>query len=337
MEPTVPTADRPAPREILAAAHARAKARRTRDWATADRLRGEIEAAGWTIVDRGTDFSLRPTHPPDVEVEGSIRYGASGSVPSRLDEAPVGLATVVLVATDWPQDVARAVGALVEHGPDGTQIVVVDDAVPADGTDVLQALDERDPGKPGVRIELVRLSERLGYAAALNAGIRRAEAPVVIVMDPSVEVTGDVITPLGRALDDPTVALAGPFGIVSSDLRSFEEPAPDVRDVDAIEGYAMAFRRADYVERGPLDEHFAFYRNLDVWWSLVLRDGGRDEEGHQIVASRRAVRIADAPVRRHEHRAWANAPEDERDRLSRKNFYRVLKRFATRRDLLVGD
>jgi hypothetical protein len=28
--------------------------------------------------------------------------------------------------------------------------------------------------------------------------------------------------------------------------------------------------------------------------------------------------------------------DDERDRLSRKNFYRVLKRFATRRDLLVS-
>ena len=37
---------------------------------------------------------------------------------------------------------------------------------------------------------------------------------------------------------------------------------------------AMAFRRSDYVERGPLDEHFRFYRNLDIWWSLVLRDDG---------------------------------------------------------------
>jgi hypothetical protein len=93
------------PPEVFEAAKARAEARRARDWETADRLRGVIEAAGWTIIDQGSHFTLRPTHPPDVEVEGTVRYGASGSVPSRLDEAPVGVASVVLVATDWPGDV----------------------------------------------------------------------------------------------------------------------------------------------------------------------------------------------------------------------------------------
>jgi hypothetical protein len=155
-------------------------------------------------------------------------------------------------------------------------------------------------------------------------------------MDPSVEITGDCITPLVAALDDPTVAVAGPFGIVSKDLRQFEEPAAGVREVDAIEGYAMSFRRSDYVERGPLDEHFVFYRNLDIWWSLVLRDGEWDDDGNLVVAPRRAIRIPDLPIRRHEHRAWASTPAAERERLSKKNFYRVLKRFATRRDLLVG-
>ena len=38
----------------------------------------------------------------------------------------------------------------------------------------------------------------------------------------------------------------------------------------------MAFRRADAAARGPLDERFRFYRNLDIWWSLVLRDEGED-------------------------------------------------------------
>ena len=39
---------------------------------------------------------------------------------------------------------------------------------------------------------------------------------------------------------------------------------------------------------------------------------------------------------RHAHRGWTDLPDVERDRLSKKNFYRILKRFATRRDLLVG-
>jgi hypothetical protein len=78
-----------------------------------------------------------------------------------------------------------------------------------------------------------------------------------------------------------------------------------------------------------------FYRNLDIWWSLVLRDGDWDDEGQETVAVRRAVQVPDLPLRRHEHRGWTAVPEAERDRLSKKNFYRVLKRFATRRDLLV--
>src|SRR5204863_5060857 len=170
-------------------------------------------------------------------------------------------------------------------------------------------------------------SQRLGYASALNAGVRRALGPVVILLDTSVELTGDIVTPLVRALDDPSVAVAGGWGIVSTDLRRFEDAPPG--DVDAIEGYCMAFRRSDYLERGPLDEHFQFYRNLDIWWSLVLRDAG---EGQR---HRRAVSVADLPARRHDHRGFASLPEAERDRQSRRNFYRILDRYRDRFDLLT--
>ncbi len=72
------------PETVLTAAHDRARARAARDWDLADRLRGEIEAAGWTIVDRGTDFALSPAAPPDVDEGARVRYGASRNVPSRL-------------------------------------------------------------------------------------------------------------------------------------------------------------------------------------------------------------------------------------------------------------
>ena len=90
------------PDAVLDAAHARASAREARDWAEADRLRAEIEAAGWKIADRGTDFALTPAVAPDLAEGGRVRYGSSASVPSRLDDALSGVATVVLVATDWP-------------------------------------------------------------------------------------------------------------------------------------------------------------------------------------------------------------------------------------------
>jgi hypothetical protein len=305
------------PDAVLTAAHERSRARQERDWATADRLRTEIEAAGWTIVDRGTDFALSPTTPPDVEESGRIRYGASTSVPSRLDEARIGVATVVVVADGFAEDMERTITALERTSPSGTSVVVVGDAGTIAETD--WAADED--------VERIVTASPLGHGATLNAGIRRAMGPIVILLDPSVEPTGDIVTPLIRALDDPTVAVAGGWGITSSDLRTFD--AAPAGDVDAIEGYALAFRREDYAERGPLDEKFRFYRNLDIWWSLVLRDEG---EG---TAARRAVSI-DLPATRHEHRGWTSLPDDERTRQSKRNFYRIIDRFGWRRDLLIA-
>jgi hypothetical protein len=46
--------------------------------------------------------------------------------------------------------------------------------------------------------------------------------------------------------------------------------------------------------------------------------------------------VTGVPVERHVHRGWTSLPGEERDRLSKKNYYRVLKRFASRRDLLIG-
>ena len=317
-----------APDEIRALAEARAGARERRDFAEADRLRGEIEAAGWKIVDHGSAYDLSPANPPNVEEAGRFRYGSSGAVPSRLEDAPIGLATAVLLAEDWPDDLGRLLGSLTEHGPDGLQVVVVANAPSSVQQAALETLDSIDPGSPGLETEVVWTSARLGHAAALNAGIRRAVAEVIVLLDTSVELTGDAITPLVQALDDESVAVAGPIGIVSNDLRRFQEAEPG--DVDAIEAYCQAFRRSDYVARGPLDEHFRFYRNLDIWWSLVLRDEGAERP------PRRALALAGVPVERHEHRGWTSLPDDERDRLSKRNFYRVLDRFRDRRDLLVS-
>src|SRR4051794_40439486 len=163
------------PESVLDAAHARAAARGAKDWSEADRLRGEIEAAGWKIVDRGTDFALSPAAPPTVEEAGTVRYGSSAAGPSRLEEPATGLATVVLVATDWPADLDRALAALAATSPQGVSVVVV-----ADGpSDEQEATLDAVANRPSV--EVVRTSERLGQAAALNAGFRRASAGDVVV------------------------------------------------------------------------------------------------------------------------------------------------------------
>jgi hypothetical protein len=319
------------PDEVLAAAHERSRARAAQDWAEADRLRAEIEAAGWKVADRGIDFALTPVAPADVKEGARVRYGSSSSVPSRLDEAPTGLATVVLVATDWPGDLARALDGLRAGSPDGTSIVIVADGPSAEQAEALEALEIETAADAAMAaalpVEVIWTSERLGHAAAANIGLRRVSGPIAILLDTSIEPTGDLVTPLAAALDDATVGVVGGWGIVSTDLRKFEDA--QAGDVDAIEGYVQAFRRTDFVERGPLDERVRFYRNLDIWWSLVLRDAGEGEP------PRRAVALDGLPLVRHEHRGFTSLPDAERDRQSKRNFYRIIDRFGWRRDLLT--
>ena len=317
------------PAEIEALARERAAARADREYARADALRAEIEAAGWRVVDHGTAYRLEPAAPPTIEAVGVVRYGSAAAVPSVLDVPTTAPFTVLLLADDWPDDLARTLGGLRAHAPAGTQVVIVaNDPSPAQAARLTPGSADLEPVAGSVP-ELLWTSARLGHAAALNAGLRRACGALVVLADTSVEATGDALTPLTGALADPGVAVAGGFGIASPDLRHFAEAAGP--DVDAIEAYWLAFRREDILALGPLDEKFVFYRNLDIWWSLVLRAGAHPDQ-----PPRRALRL-DLPLVRHEHRGWTSLPAAERDRLSKRNFYRVLDRFRDRTDLLSGS
>jgi Glycosyl transferase family 2 len=317
--------------EVRAWAQARSEARTTRDWAEADRLRAAIEAAGWRVIDRGNRFSLEPARAPDVVEAGRTRYGSSAAVPSILDQPATAFVTVVLVTGEGRVDLVQALAGLRRHAPARTQVVLVADRPGPEQEAELLATDGPAAGLVGgLEPEIVWTSEPLGWAGALNAGLRRAAAPVIVLLDPAVELTGDLLSELVGVLDDPTVALAGPWGLLTDDLRRFEPAAPG--DVDAIDGSALAFRRAEISERGLLDEHFRLSTNLDIWWSLVLRDEGQDRP------PRRAVAVGDKAASRPTPLPDA-VPDGAagRERLVRRSFYRVLDRFGARRDLLTGS
>ncbi len=310
------------PQQVLDAAHARSAARTAQDWDEADRLRDAIESAGWRIVDRGTDFALSPAVPPD-SVEGDrIRYGSSMAVPDRSADPETGRATVVLVATDAPDDVERTLAGLQVTMPVETSIVIVADQPTVDVTATLDRLAPADD------VEIIWTAVRLGPAAAANIGIRRAVGPVVILLDAGLEPTGDVVTPLVHALDDPMVAIAGGWGSRSDDLRRFVAAGPG--DVDAIDPGCVAFRRTDAVARGPLDEQFRTAGPLAIWWSLVLRDEG------EAARPRRAVRVADLLIAGDPTRVGEPTTDPDVARAARRDRYRIIDRFGWRRDLLIG-
>ena len=291
------------PDEVRALAAEREERRRVRDFAAADSLRDRIAQLGFAVIDGPAGPSFEPL------ARAEPRRIAAHDVESVLDVPPTADASVHWVVEGWPEDVARALAAFrTNEGGRDVQYVVAD-------------LTEADPATYGQDVEVLAIEAGAGWGAARNAGLKRSRGRVVLVMDGSVEPTGDVFGPLEAALGDPSVGVTGPFGISTRDLREFHDS--DGPEVDAIEGYLMAFRRDVIRDVGLFDEKFRWYRTADIECSFRIKDAGM-----------RALRV-DAPVTKHEHRMYHATPEAERDRLSKRNFYRFLERFRDRYDLLV--
>jgi Glycosyl transferase family 2 len=354
------------PAEISHLVRERVEARARRDWARADTIKAQIEAAGWRVIDRRGRSSVSQAAPASVEADGEIRYGTAAGVPSLLDAPATTAWTVAIVASESPDRVSRLLTALRTHAPAGTQVVIVaNDPSDAQVAALLPDAADRAP-VGGLAPELLRTSSRLGYAAALNIALHRASGELVLITDGTAWPGGDAISPLAAALSDPAVAVAGGFGLYAPDDEPLRpnalgrEPATDdaAAAPTALEGAWLAFRRADYMELGPLDEHFVTPSWLDVWWSLRLRAGAEpegwevaepteeDDTGEvdkpsapstaenaapepefEFAEPRMAVRL-DLPLER-EAVGW---PPD-RSRLNRRNMYRVLDRFGRRMDL----
>lgn len=292
-----------APDEVARLADERASARADKDFAAADELRNRIAQSGWRVVDVPDGWRLEPAPP--------ARRLAPREVVTVLQSPPTFDVTVHWVCEGWPEDVERAIAAFRAHeGGRRVQYVVAD-------------VSGEEPDRWGAGVEVVSLEEGTGWGAARNAGLRRTLGRTVLVMDGSVEPSGDVLGPLEAALEDPALGVCGPFGLVTTDLRQFDEtstPGPS----DAVEGYLMALRREVLVDAGLFDERFRWYRSADIDYSFRVKETGMRTE------------VVPVPVVRHEHRMWHRTPPPERARWSKRNFYRFLDRWRDRWDLVAS-
>ena len=195
------------------------------------------------------------------------------------------------------------------------------------------------------RVHLIWIDHDPGAGASRNLGLRSSRGGFVALLDPSVELVGEAWPRLLAVLRDRTVGAVGPFGLLTADMRHFYEvadldngyhdaaPTADgghasvvaadgAREVDALQNYLMVFRRADLARIGPLDEHFRFYRILDLDLSYAIRERVGP-----------VVTLGNLPIVRHRHALWESLSEGDREERSRKNFGRFLKRWDHRHDL----
>jgi hypothetical protein len=220
----------------------------------------------------------------------------------------------------WPEDTGRFVASVARHrGDRRVELVVVDRRT------------EREPPAPALLESVVPATcllaaPGIGFGGAQSLALASATGDLVVLVDTSLQFTGDLLGQLIGALDDPTVAVAGPFGLASHDLCDYEERVAG--DVAAVQGYCLAARRDDLVAIGGVREEFHWYRNADIDVSLRLRT--------LTDPPRRAVAVGAADCVRHTHRAWEATPEGERPERSRRNMGVVHEVFFGRTELAVA-
>ncbi|HEY4388985.1 MAG TPA: glycosyltransferase, partial [Ktedonobacteraceae bacterium] len=305
------------PADILALSQERDLLRRRGHYDRADQLKQRIEQAGYLVKDNphGAHLVILPS----IEVDHKI-YRTVRDLPSLLDEPDTCTFSVNLLARNNQDELRRCIESILRFAGSHTlEIVVVDNASRDDANLWIEALKQQD-----ARIRVLRATRMMGIAEARNLGLQQSQGRYILLLDSNVELNGDIFTPLSKALASDNVGLAGPCGLLTDDLRHFEES--ERSEVEAIAGFCLACKRSLLSEAGLFDERFRYAHFMDIDFNFALRELGVQ-----------ARRTPDLPLISHPSSAEADLSDAERARQHKRNFYRFLEKWGDRDDLLLEE
>src|SRR2546425_1043672 len=280
------------PSPVAAQVRERDVLRHRENYAPADQLRQEVNSAGYELRDTARGSLVLPRRPED---EFNV-ISSSTDVPDNTSSPDLFEFSVNLLAHNSRADLERCIQSICRHSASRrVELVIIDNGSTDDTLAYLQQLARHGDltGEHGQRVglQVIFADHNLGFAAGRNATMRASRGHYIILMDTSIEVKGNIWEPLAETLADGDIGVAGPYGLVTDDLRDFHEASGP--DVDAIEGYLMAFRRELLPEVGWIDEKFRFYRLMDIYFSFFFKTSGYRAVTTPIVAGR---------IEKHPHR-----------------------------------
>ncbi len=301
------------PADILALSHERDILRRRGQYDRADALKRQIEEAGYAIKDNphGAHLIILPS----IEVDGNV-YRTARQMPSMLEEADTCLFSVNILAHNTSEQTQRCLESVLRFaGNTAIEVILVDNASD-DGLSIwANVLQYND-----MRIHVLHASRTMGEAEARNIGLKWSRGRYILLLDSSIELTGDIFTPLTETLAAEQVGITGLRGLHTDDLRHFEESQQQVEVVDAL---CMAFKRKLLRSVGLFDERYRFPRYMDVDFNFAVRDSGAE-----------IVLTPDLPITCYPVLQNPRLSDAEQARLTKRNFYRFLQKWGDRDDLL---
>ncbi len=325
LDPRVYLAAAPAP--IAERVQQRDALRQQEQYRQADQLREEIAIDGYALRDTPQGSLVLPRR---LEDEFTVLSDSTDAPDSTNDPNQYEF-SVNLLAHNSRDDLERCIQSICRYSPGRSiELVIVDNGSTDETLAYLQQLARRSDlrGAAGeqVGLQVLFVDHNVGFAAGRNATMRASRGQFIILMDTSIEVSGNIWDPLAQTLADRNMGVVGPYGLVTDDLREFREHSGP--DVDAIEGYLMAFRRALLPEVGWIDERFRFYRLMDIYYSFFFKAAG-----YRALAT---PQVADLVVK-HPHREWYSLSEDEQATKSKKNYDIFRDRWHHGESLLVAN
>jgi hypothetical protein len=290
-----------APDEVHDLARARMAARAEKNFAESDRLRFEIAAKGFEVVDVAGGYELRPKKRfTTYESTRDIRPINSGKYEI----------TVSMIIDGFHEDAVETLKSIKAHSDCAITMLVLGDAgILADQLDA--------------RTSLVVVTEDFGWGENANALLRNVTSEFIVIMDPSTRFTGDAVAPvLAELKKREYVAVGWRGGLVNleDDWRSVDDKGPG--EVDVLFSYFIAMHREDAIAARGFNNRALFYRNADIEFSLGLRH-----------ANGRLLQM-DLPLEQDRHHGYHDSEPEYRDAQSKKNYDRILERFRGKTAIL---
>jgi cysteinyl-tRNA synthetase len=251
-------------------------------------------------------------------VDGT-QYHTIRQLPSLLDETDRCTFSINILAQNNNDQVRHCVESVLQFAGTTSIEVMLIDNYSQDGLDLWAAsMHDRD-----ARVHVVRTTRKIGVAEAYNIGFLQSQGSYILLLDTAIELTGDIFTPLAKTLSDPAVGLTGPRGLLTDDMRHFEET--EELEVEAIDGRCMAFRRSLLKNTGLLDEGYRYPEFMNVDFSFAIRDSDKS-----------SLRTPDLALTYHPGPQQSGLSSAEQTRLTKRNFYRYLSKWGDRDDLLLA-
>ncbi len=299
--------------EVQTLALEREQLREAQDYEKADAIREQLRRAGYTVRDSRSGPIVINRDPN----EDFPAISASGAGPKYgLDQPDLYEFSVSLIAQNSRSDLERCLQSIQKHSYGRKlELVIIDNGSTDDTLPYLRELAANGLENKQLGLQVIFADHNLGFAAGRNVTTQASRGRFIVMLDTSIELNGDIWTELEQTLSDNSVGVAGPYGLVTTDLREFAEVNSDgktgLMEADAIEGYLFAFRRELWSQVGPIDEKFRFYRLMDIYLSFFFKTGG-----FRVVATPGVAQN----IIKHPHREWYSLSEEEQRTKSKKNY-----------------